>query len=627
MMAQLEGMSERGCLSLEKWVQEKKITVNLYNHLTSVEPPYTVELLLLMSQSDVKQLKHDFNNVNFTEILQLINILNQLPQSQINHDIMNQNNKTKIVYSTPQQHSSTGEFITKLSNKLHNAKTTMNKNEQACDRNMLLINNTFDTMIQFLHDTKLSLIKQIKHNHLKQGEKLLQQESASNQFSKFTEAKSRDNSMLTSNEHVQKEDENEIENNCNAFEKMVKGDGVAIEKSNHDGGASRNKSMTMSVAGVIREVPVGSIEQLPEWIRAGCRNNGITELNEMQSAALKTMAVGNDTRVVSPCGSGKTTLACISALFRLYVRRGTAHVVIVCATPLHVAECHRQLRKSGSNAPDCQFHLLQRGRSLPKEALERGKNVFVCDYQALAADIPLAKEHLTDSLTNITLLDCDTLLSKHCIRYIGKIFQNVPKGVPVSLFSNSWNKQFEPTAKLISPKYHLYEKPAKNLRHWFVPIDPRKRQEILGGLCATNPLGKGIVFSNQDREAVGAINILRSRQDIKAKAILQNDLPKHVIDALRDFQNGRISYLCVSDQSPEYVLSQAGARVVINYTLNSADVYSKRSHCTGYRDDSVHIISMVSPMETDVFEEVERICGVTIDELPKNIEDAINVST
>ena len=137
-MADLEGVSQGGNLSLEKWVQEKKITVNLYNHLTSVEPPYNVELLLLLSQSDVKQLKHDFNNVNFTEILQLINVLKQLPQSQIYHDIMNRN-----------------------------------KNEQECDRNILLINNTFDTMVQLLNDTKLSLIDQIKLNHLKR-EKLLQ---------------------------------------------------------------------------------------------------------------------------------------------------------------------------------------------------------------------------------------------------------------------------------------------------------------------------------------------------------------------------------------------------------------------------------------------------------------------
>ena len=76
--------------SLEQWVQEKKISQNLYNHLTNVKPAYTVELLSIMSQSDVKGLRNDFKNVNFSEILQLINVLKKLPQSQIYHDMMNQ---------------------------------------------------------------------------------------------------------------------------------------------------------------------------------------------------------------------------------------------------------------------------------------------------------------------------------------------------------------------------------------------------------------------------------------------------------------------------------------------------------------------------------------------------------
>ena len=61
-----------------------------------------MELLLLMSNSDVKGLKNEFaNKVNLSELLQLINLLKQIPQSQIYQDT----NKDKmLIYLSPKQH-------------------------------------------------------------------------------------------------------------------------------------------------------------------------------------------------------------------------------------------------------------------------------------------------------------------------------------------------------------------------------------------------------------------------------------------------------------------------------------------------------------------------------------------
>ena len=84
-MAQLEGdpstssvYDADGLPTLEKWLDEKKITLNLYNNLTKDDPSYNVELLVLMPQNHLFNLKNDFPNVQMTEILQLINLLKKI---------------------------------------------------------------------------------------------------------------------------------------------------------------------------------------------------------------------------------------------------------------------------------------------------------------------------------------------------------------------------------------------------------------------------------------------------------------------------------------------------------------------------------------------------------------------
>ena len=239
-MAQLEGgTSDSGCPSLESWVQEKKITQNLYNHLTSVEPAYTVELLLIMSQADVKGLRNDFKNVNLPEILQLINLLKKMPQSQIYQDMINQQQQKVVIYLTPEQHTTINKLKTNLTNiseKMHNAKQMVNKNKQQRDTNILLINNTFDELIKLLNAKKLSLIEQVTKICSKNSEILSQQESGlkklyqttldiKNQFTKFAET-----TDMTSHESVRKEkeinnlikkNENEIQVSFNSFDKVL----------------------------------------------------------------------------------------------------------------------------------------------------------------------------------------------------------------------------------------------------------------------------------------------------------------------------------------------------------------------------------------------------------------------
>ena len=149
-MAQLEGLPESGhdLPTLEHWLNDKKITQNLYNALTREEPSYTVELLLFMSQNDIKNLKQDLGNVRMPEVLQLIKLLKNIPQSQVYQDF---HKEKQVIYLTPKQHETINKLkqdLTNISIKMESTKNSIKKNKQECDTNIILINNTFDQLIE-----------------------------------------------------------------------------------------------------------------------------------------------------------------------------------------------------------------------------------------------------------------------------------------------------------------------------------------------------------------------------------------------------------------------------------------------------------------------------------------------
>lgn len=85
--------SESSLPTIEQWVQQGKITENLYNNLHNGDPKWTVELLLLMTQNDIKDLRKELTNVKIVEIFQLINLLKKIPQSQIHQNLENDSQK------------------------------------------------------------------------------------------------------------------------------------------------------------------------------------------------------------------------------------------------------------------------------------------------------------------------------------------------------------------------------------------------------------------------------------------------------------------------------------------------------------------------------------------------------
>ena len=74
--------------SLAEWAQDKKITQNLYNKLTTIQQPYNAEQLLAMPQNRIVQLHKDLKATKMVEIYQLMTLLSKIPQSNMSSNVI-----------------------------------------------------------------------------------------------------------------------------------------------------------------------------------------------------------------------------------------------------------------------------------------------------------------------------------------------------------------------------------------------------------------------------------------------------------------------------------------------------------------------------------------------------------
>ncbi|ETO12315.1 hypothetical protein RFI_25061, partial [Reticulomyxa filosa] len=348
--------------------------------------------------------------------------------------------------------------------------------------------------------------------------------------------------------------------------------------------------------------------QLPTFIQSGLNSQGIVKWKPVQDKSLSSLTSGKDTIILSPAGSGKTTLLSIIALYRLYVKKDPAHVIVICGDETHCNYVTEFIWQLGADVPDLHIE------SIPKQFnvdfdFKYGRNIFVgrC-YLFLLLLLLLLFFVLFYNLTGVYVLDCDTTLSL-LMEDVQEAFKKIPSGIHCSLFSNSWCATVAQTAKLIVESPSVIDlRSQQRFYHWFSDVGKNEKFEKLVEFCNSNPHKTGLIWCNYFPEAKEIANILK-----------ENEITHEVNDKygehhkfVEDFANGRFSYLICYTNSPTHLLWKAQSRVMLMFSLYSSDQYSKRIACTGVTNAPVHILSLASQIDKDALKQVEEICSIEI---------------
>ncbi|ETO10317.1 hypothetical protein RFI_27062, partial [Reticulomyxa filosa] len=119
-------------------------------------------------------------------------------------------------------------------------------------------------------------------------------------------------------------------------------------------------------------------KKLSAFLVSGLQAQGIEKWHKMQEEALPLLTLGKDAIILSPAGSGKSTLLVIAALYRLYVRKDPAHVIVICSNDDHCSYIYQLLEKIGQQTPDLKVRVLdERKVDNYRDGFSRGRNVFI----------------------------------------------------------------------------------------------------------------------------------------------------------------------------------------------------------------------------------------------------------
>ncbi|ETO36504.1 hypothetical protein RFI_00559 [Reticulomyxa filosa] len=203
----------------------------------------------------------------------------------------------------------------------------------------------------------------------------------------------------------------------------------------------------------------------------------------------------------------------------------------------------------------------------------------------MAIVVDTNSKNLTENLTAVYLLDCDSLLGYHDGRNVENAFSKIPQGIPCALFSNSWCKTVGETASLLVTKPTLIDlRSEQRFFHWYVPLKEEEahdeeRDKALVNLCKTNPLKSGIIWCSIFQQAESIQKELQ-QEEIVAQ-INDRVFGQESNTAIEDFVKGKCQYLICFGKSPVHQLWKTQARVIINHNLHVFDQYTKRMACTG----------------------------------------------
>merc|ERR1712187_383758 len=98
--------------------------------------------------------------------------------------------------------------------------------------------------------------------------------------------------------------------------------------------------------------------------------------------------------------------------------------------------------------------------------------------------------------------------------------------------------------------------------------------------------------------------------------------------AISSSNSGSIQYIIAHEFSPIHMLYKINSlnlKIIINYELRSPCSYLKRCSISKYinKSNKIHVISLIDDDQTQLYEEVEKNCGVQLEELPSNVADVL----
>ena len=357
---------------------------------------------------------------------------------------------------------------------------------------------------------------------------------------------------------------------------------------------------------------------LPELVRA-VTERGYTDPTPVQARAIPEILSGRDMLAGAQTGTGKTAGFTLPLLQRLHVtpRMGNAPRALVL-TPTReltaqVADSVRSYGKYLSLRSTVVFGGVNINPQI--DALRRGTDILIATPGRL---LDHAQQRTVDlSQVEILVLDeADRMLDMGFINDIRRIIKLMPAKRQNLMFSATYSEDIRRLAGGVLKNPAEVEVARRNTAVESVTqlvhlVHKEEKRALLSHLIRANEWSQVLIFT---RTKHGANRLCKQLEDdsITAAAIHGNKSQSARVNALNGFKTGKVRALVATEVAARG-LDIKELPFVVNYELpNVPEDYVHRIGRTGRAGASGAAVSLVSPDESGLLKDIERMIGKAI---------------
>jgi len=353
---------------------------------------------------------------------------------------------------------------------------------------------------------------------------------------------------------------------------------------------------------------------------------GYSEPTPIQAQAIPSVLMMRDIIGIAQTGTGKTAsfvLPMIDILAQGRARARMPRSLILEPTRELAAQVAENFEKYGKYHK-LSMALLIGGVSMGDQvkALEKGVDVLIATPGRLM-DLFERGNILLTGCSLLVIDEADRMLDMGFIPDIENICTKLPATRQTLLFSATMPPPIKKLADrfLSNPKSIEVARPATagaNIEQILVPVDERKKREVLRSLLRSEEVNTGIIFCNR-KTMVRELNKSLRRHGFKSGEI-HGDIDQAArIAELDRFKTGEINLLVASDVAARG-LDIKGVSHVFNFDAPwHPDDYVHRIGRTGRAGASGKAFTFVTRADAEAIENIEKLIGTKIPRLDTGV--------
>jgi len=354
---------------------------------------------------------------------------------------------------------------------------------------------------------------------------------------------------------------------------------------------------------------------------------GYSEATPIQAQAIPSVLMMRDIIGIAQTGTGKTASFVLPMIDILAQGRSRARMprsLILEPTRELAAQVAENFEKYGKYHK-LSMALLIGGVSMGDQvkALEKGVDVLIATPGRLM-DLFERGNILLTGCSMLVIDEADRMLDMGFVPDIENICTKLPATRQTLLFSATMPPPIKKLADkfLTNPKSIEVARPATtgaNIEQRLVPVEERKKREVLRSLLGSEDVTTAIIFCNR-KTMVRELNKSLKRHGFKSGEI-HGDIDQAArIAELERFKTGEINLLVASDVAARG-LDVKGVSHVFNFDAPwHPDDYVHRIGRTGRAGASGKAFTFVTRSDAEAIENIEKLIGTTIQRLDTGVE-------